>query len=129
MVPYPIKFNRTGWTFKEDYRPLLYFTLHNVSRMALRIPAFLRRVTESFSNGLRKMYHRLQYCISSPEQQNIDSCQKVITVKSIICFQLFNFAYWLRFNNKWCLIQSSSIAQGGLLKRTIGPFCISHCTM
>ena len=54
MVPYPIEFNRTGWTFKEDYRPLLYFTLHNVSKMALRMPAFLRRVTESFSNGLRK---------------------------------------------------------------------------
>ena len=38
--------------------------------MALKIPAFFRRVTESFTNGLRKMYNWSQNCLSAPEQRS-----------------------------------------------------------
>ena len=71
MVPYPITSVALGGLLKafKDSSPISY-SLCNMCKIALIIPAFLRRVTEPFSNGLRKMYRQLQCCIFSPEQQS-----------------------------------------------------------
>ena len=40
-----------------------------MSKIALRISAVLRCVTQPFLNGLRKMYRQLQCCLSTAEQR------------------------------------------------------------